>query len=294
MMAGMQLMDDGVTRRQFLRVGMGITAVIGATHAEACARAGNTVADGDAAQSHGRLRARVTSRAANGASSSSVTSSPSRTGQTGEQPLKLASGGDRDGVLYVPRDLPSNGTPVPLLMLLHGARGGASGVTNRVGAFALADQFKAIILAPDSRECCTWDVIRGGFGADVAFIDRALDQVFSRFTIDPTRLGIGGFSDGASYALSLGLSNGDLFSHVIAFSPGFMVVEQSVGKPPIFISHGTADEILPIDSTSNRLVPSLRGAGYTVDFRRFAGPHTVPAEIARDAFTWMLGARPVG
>jgi phospholipase/carboxylesterase len=283
-MSGMHLIDDGVTRRQFLQVGLGITAVVGATQAEACAHAGNVV--GDAEQSHGRLRARVSSRTANGASSS-----PS---QTGEQPLKLATGGDRDGVLYVPRDLPSNGTPVPLLMLLHGARGGASGVTNRVGAFALADQFKAIILAPNSRECCTWDVIRGGFGADVAFIDRALEQVFSRFTVDPTRLGIGGFSDGASYALSLGLSNGDLFSHIIAISPGFMVVERSVGKPSIFISHGTADEILPIDSTSNRLVPSLRGAGYTIDFRRFAGPHTVPAEIARDAFTWMLGARAVG
>jgi len=290
MMAGMPLLDDGVTRRQFLRVGLGVTAVVAATQAEACAHAGEVA--GDAEQSHGRLRARVSSRSANGngTSSSSATSSA----RTGEQPLKLATGGDRDGVLYVPRDLPANGTPVPLLMLLHGARGGASGVVNRVGAFALADQFKAIILAPDSRECCTWDVIHGGFGADVAFIDRALEQVFSRFTIDPTRLGIGGFSDGASYALSLGLSNGDLFSHVIAFSPGFMVVERSVGKPSIFVSHGTADEILPIDSTSNRLVPSLRGAGYTVDFRRFAGPHTVPADIAREAFTWMLGARPVG
>lgn len=284
-MAGMPLIDDGVTRRQFLRVGLGVTAMAGAMQTEACAHAGEVA--GGAEPSHGRLRARVSSRTAS--AGNGMSSSPP---QTGEQPLKLATGGDRDGVLYVPRDMPANGTPVPLLMLFHGARGGASGVTNRVGAFALADQFKCIILAPDSRVCCTWDVIHGGFGADVAFIDRALEQVFGRFTIDPTRLGIGGFSDGASYALSLGLSNGDLFSHVIAFSPGFMVVEQSVGKPSIFVSHGTADEILPIDSTSNRLVPSLRGAGYTVDFRRFAGPHTVPADIAREAFTWMLGARP--
>jgi phospholipase/carboxylesterase len=282
MMADMQVIDDGVTRRQFLRLGVGFSAMVAAAHAEACAGVGVSIEDAE--QSHGRLHARVASKA--GATS---TGAPP---QTGEQPLKLASG--RDGVLYVPRDLPANGTPVPLIVLLHGARGGASGVTNRVGAFALADQFKAIILAPDSRECCTWDVIHGGFGADVAFIDRALEQVFSRFTIDPKRLGIGGFSDGASYALSIGLSNGDLFSHVIAFSPGFMVVERSVGKPAIFISHGTADEILPIDSTSNRLVPSLRGAGYAVDFRRFAGPHTVPADIAREAFTWMLGTRPVG
>jgi len=31
-----------------------------------------------------------------------------------------------------------------------------------------------------------------------------------------------GFSDGASYALSVGITNGDLFTHVIAFSPGFV------------------------------------------------------------------------
>jgi predicted esterase len=41
-----------------------------------------------------------------------------------------------------------------------------------------------------------------------------------------------GFSDGASYALSLGLANGDLFTHVLGFSPGFMRVPRHVGRPP--------------------------------------------------------------
>jgi poly(3-hydroxybutyrate) depolymerase len=41
-------------------------------------------------------------------------------------------------------------------------------------------------------------------------------------TVDPQRICVSGFSDGASYALSLGLANGDLFTHVAAFSPGFM------------------------------------------------------------------------
>ena len=38
-----------------------------------------------------------------------------------------------------------------------------------------------------------------------------------------------GFSDGASYALSLGAANGDLFTHIAAFSPGFMRPPVSVG-----------------------------------------------------------------
>jgi phospholipase/carboxylesterase len=132
-------------------------------------------------------------------------------------------------------------------------------------------------------------VTHSGFGPDVAFIDSALISLFAQLPVDPARLAIAGFSDGASYALSLGLINGDLFSHVIAFSPGFYVAEQRQGKPAIFVSHGTADEILPIETTSHRLVPELRGAGYRVEFREFAGPHTVPADIAHGAFAWMCG-----
>ena len=38
--------------------------------------------------------------------------------------------------------------------------------------------------------------------------------------IDPSRIAMAGFSDGASYSLSVGLANGDLFSAVFGFSPG--------------------------------------------------------------------------
>jgi predicted esterase len=72
---------------------------------------------------------------------------------------------------------------------------------------------------------------RGSYGPDVDFINRSLQYVFDRYTVDPARLGIAGFSDGASYALSLGLPNGDLFSHIIAFSPGFM-------RPPSVVRLG--------------------------------------------------------
>ena len=83
---------------------------------------------------------------------------------------------------------------------------------------------------PDSRGP-PWDVLEGGYGPDVAFLDRALELTFSRCAIDPARIAAEGFSDGASYALSIGITNGDLFSHVIAFSPGFMAPKEPWGKP---------------------------------------------------------------
>ncbi|HEV7992385.1 MAG TPA: hypothetical protein VGP25_11215 [Gemmatimonadaceae bacterium] len=131
-------------------------------------------------------------------------------------------------------------------------------------------------------------MIEGGFGPDVTFIDSALAATFERCAIDPHRLAVGGFSDGASYALSIGLGNGDLFTHVLAFSPGFMAPAEQIGAPRCYVSHGTRDQVLPIDHCSRRLVPVLRDAGYDVRYREFDGPHTVPAELAREAVEWLV------
>jgi phospholipase/carboxylesterase len=97
---------------------------------------------------------------------------------------------------------------------------------------------------------------------------------------------VGGYSDGASYALSLGIANGDLFTHVMAFSPGFMTPAGQVGSPRIFVSHGTRDGWLPIESCSRRIVPRLEGAGYEVHYREFEGPHVVPPGIGHEAAGW--------
>jgi phospholipase/carboxylesterase len=122
----------------------------------------------------------------------------------------------------------------------------------------------------------------------VAFLDRVLDAVVDRVDADSRRLAIGGVSDGASYALSIGLTNGDVLPAVLAFSPGFLVAPGPTGKPRIFISHGRSDPILPIDACSRSFVPTLRGAGYEVNFREFDGGHTVPPPIADEAVRWWL------
>ncbi|WP_224243764.1 alpha/beta hydrolase [Hyalangium gracile] len=204
--------------------------------------------------------------------------------QRGRMPLGL--GGKRDGFLYVPESYRAD-QPAPLVVMLHGAGGHAQ---HALGILQpLADAQGLILVAPDSRGP-TWDVIRGDYGADVLFIDAALAWVFEHYAVDPERVAIGGFSDGASYALSLGISNGDLFTHVLAFSPGFAAPREQHGEPRIFISHGTEDAVLPIDPCSRRLVPRLEGVGYDVLYREFEGPHTVPAEIAREAAEWFRTA----
>jgi phospholipase/carboxylesterase len=201
---------------------------------------------------------------------------------TGTGQRALGIGGSRDGLIHLPPK--GAGERLPLMVLLHGAGGSSTGILRRLGAFA--DEAGIAVLAPDSRGS-TWDAIGGNLGPDVTFLNRALDKVFETTAVDPARISVGGFSDGASYALTLGLMNGDLFGRVVAFSPGFVVRGVAQGKPKIFISHGTADEILPIDRCSRVIVPQLQRRGYDVTFKEFDGGHQVPAEIAREAMRWV-------
>jgi phospholipase/carboxylesterase len=191
-------------------------------------------------------------------------------------------GAARDGIVQMPSAIPEG--PMPLLLFLHGATQNGARTITRVSA--AAEQLGIAVVAPDSRNG-TWDAIRDEFDEDVVYLNRVLEHVFDRVNVDPARLAIGGFSDGASYGLSLGLINGDLFPRVVACSPGFIIQAPSHGKARLFFSHGTQDQILPIDQCSRVMVPRLRSMGYDVTFKEFEGRHELPPPIAEEALRWM-------
>jgi phospholipase/carboxylesterase len=195
---------------------------------------------------------------------------------------ELGLGSDRDGLLYVPQGYKPE-SAMPLVVMLHGA--GGTGYSART-RFPLADELGFIMLAPDSRDERTWDELLGAFGPDEQFISDALASTFSRCTIDRRRVALAGVSDGASYALSLGIGHGDIFSHLIAFSAAFVLPARAIGKPRIFVSHGTRDQVMPIDKTGRDVVRRLKALGYDVTYREFDGGHTVPDAISREAFEW--------
>lgn len=256
-------------RRNILRLGMGFVSSLISPPLSSCAKQTSPGMENlrqTNSVTAGRLQARPIA--------------PSAKGSLGLHSLEL--GQQRDGLLYVPATYQPD-SPIPLILMLHGAGGDAEGGFGIIQA--LADTFTTIVLAVDSR-AQTWDLIIQRYGPDITFIDRALTQTFSRYAIDPHRIAIGGFSDGASYALSVGIINGDLFTHVIAFSPGFMSPADKVGQPRCFISHGIRDSVLPINQCSRRIVPQLKQAGYDVLYREFEGAHTVPTTIAREGIDW--------
>ncbi len=206
----------------------------------------------------------------------------------GTHPLGVEARGD--SALCVPSSA-GTGQPLPLLVALHGAGGLPYGSTPVLQA--VADRYALAVLVPQSRES-TWDGIHHGYGPDVDVVDRSLHRALELVRVDPARIGVAGFSDGASYALGLGLANGDLFSHVIAFSPGFVPFAARVGQPRVFVAHGVADRVLPIDRTARRVVPALQRNGYDVTSVEFDGGHTVPLDIALRAAQWLGWSAPPG
>jgi predicted esterase len=144
-----------------------------------------------------------------------------------------------------------------------------------------------LVLLPSST-ASTWDLLTGRTGTDVTPLDTALQHVLT--TSDVGRVAFAGFSDGASYALSLGLANGDLAEAVLAFSPGFVSPPSLVGRPRCWVAHGTADTVLPVDRCGRRVVALLERQARPVHYEEFDGGHVVRPDHLDAALRWWLEA----
>jgi phospholipase/carboxylesterase len=195
----------------------------------------------------------------------------------------LGASGDRDGWLLVPAGYDAS-RAWPLALFFRGAITPAIAYVEAFQPFC--DEAGLVLLAPEAR-AQTWDLVYGAFGPDVAHVDHVLGETFRRVRVDAARVSISGFSDGASYALSLGVTNGDLVRRVVAHAPGFVAPAERRGRPEILVAHGTGDAVLPIAQTSHRIVPQLRELGYTVTLREWDGGHGVYLPLAREGILWM-------
>ncbi|MDQ6808370.1 MAG: phospholipase, partial [Verrucomicrobiota bacterium] len=203
-----------------------------------------------------------------------------RPAPAGLQPLEARS---HSGEIYIPRS-GATGGPLPILILLHGSGRDSSDWFPAYEKYAEMGRFA--IVAPEASGK-TWGGGMHDFGPDAAVINRALAVASTKCAIDLSRIALGGFSDGASYAMSLGLANGDQIRDVIAFSPGYYIGTQQRGKAAFFISAGVSDPILPVDQCSRRFVATLRGAGYSVEYKEFFGRHEMTTLVTEAAMAWL-------
>lgn len=194
--------------------------------------------------------------------------------------VKEIIAGRAAALVYVPSGYRGD-APLPMLVMLHGAGGTARGAIDLMKPHA--DALGILLLAPKST-ASTWDIIADGrFGPDENGLDALVRKASIDYAVDQRRIAIGGFSDGASYALTIGLARGDFYSDIIAFSPGFAAPDRLAGMPNLFISHGLQDRVLSIETCSRPIARRLQRSGYTVRYEEFSGGHRVPDGLAREA-----------
>lgn len=185
--------------------------------------------------------------------------------------------------------------PAPVVVLLHGASGYPLNFLQVMEK--VADRRGLILLYPHSRGQ-TWDFIQNLAAErdpwrdhlDADRLDQSLADLFARTAIDPARVVLLGFSDGASYGLSLGLANPQLFTTVVALSPGMFVPPNAIDhRQRVFIAHGRSDHILSFQNTSDTIVRALRGRHANFVFRPFAGDHEIDPGVLAEALDFALG-----
>lgn len=216
----------------------------------------------------------------------------------GRHPVSLQHG---QAELYIPAAAMTQ--RVPLILLLHGAHGSGEEMLDRLLEGSGAPT--AAVLAPTAQGE-TWDALipesdtlldgwsgpvsRGRFGRDIALLDEALALCASQVAIDVLRSGIVGFSDGATYALAVGLASGSLIRRIAALSPGFLIADDAMARPSVYVAHGLRDRVFPIERCGRRIANDLRLRGCDVTFREFDGGHELPRAVYQDAVSWAAGA----
>ncbi|HTO51846.1 MAG TPA: hypothetical protein VMR50_00555 [Myxococcota bacterium] len=201
----------------------------------------------------------------------------------------LENGGSR-AVLLTPSEIETD-KPYPLITVLHGA-----GRQDEMLVKAVRDEpdrRRAFFLVPRS-VLPTWDLIASAERPDLDFLEYAYDLIYRRYPIDCERQALLGYSDGASYALSVGLSNPQHFRAIMAWAAGFIALEpgfdpNAARKPDLLLEYGTHDPIFPFEHVALPMRANLERAGYSVEWRvDQGGKHWPSPDFLPEALDWFF------
>jgi polyhydroxybutyrate depolymerase len=198
----------------------------------------------------------------------------------GHQELTLEVGRlERSYLLHVPPTY-EQAKPLPLVIMLHGMGGTALHSHRETGWSSKADAEGFIVVYPDAtrpdsaqppslrKNPQAWNDGSGRFHAaernidDVAFITALIDSLENSYSIDPRRIYVTGFSNGASMTFRLGA---ELADRIAAIAPHSGTSWTEVLSPARAVSvcylTGTSDTLNPIEGGFPKLAMGGKDQG---------------------------------
>jgi poly(hydroxyalkanoate) depolymerase family esterase len=214
--------------------------------------------------------------------------------------------------LYVPASY--DGTPMPLVVMLHGCRQNADDFARGTAMNELAEQFGCLIVYPEQSRGANWHGCWQWFDkahherdqGEPALIAGVTRQVIAEYAVDRAHVGVAGLSAGGAMAVIMGRTYPDLFTAVgchsglahgsatsgrdamLAMRNGVCVAPRSPSVTaeglPIIVFHGDRDKTVHLNNSDCVVRQSVAG-------RRTTAPgaaqvvHSKPADTDRRAYT---------
>ena len=194
----------------------------------------------------------------------------------------------------------------PLLILLHGFG------SNEDDLFSFAselpdDYYIVSVRAPYDMQFGSYAWYAINFDADENkfsdigqaktsrdLIAKFIDELIRNYPIDSKNVTLIGFSQGAILSYAVALSYPEKVQRVIAMS-GYVSTEiaidgfenNALGKLKIFASHGTVDQVIPIE-WARKSIPILENLDIEVIYKEYPIGHGVSPQNFYDFKNWLL------
>lgn len=212
-------------------------------------------------------------------------------------------------LLSGPRLPPSRpGPPRQLVVLLHGVGADGNDLIGLAPALARRLQHAAFV-APDGPEPCDmapfgyqWFSLRdrrpaallAGVQATVPVLNAFLDAELERAGLGARQLALVGFSQGTMLGLYAALRRAPAIAAVLGYSGALLGAEhlpaEVVSRPPVFLVHGDADEIVPVQAL-HAAVQGLQAAAVPVQWQVRRGlPHAIDPETIEHGAAFLAAA----
>jgi polyhydroxybutyrate depolymerase len=174
---------------------------------------------------------------------------------TGTESKTLEFGGrTRTYLVHRPKGYDGK-TPLPLVLVLHGATQGAAGIERMSGMSAKADKENFLVAYPNGTgrfgllttwnagACCGYAVTHKV--DDSGFVRALMDRLEHDYAVDPKRIFVTGISNGGMMSYRLGCELADRIAGIAPVEGAQDFGCRPSGPVSVIVFHGTADLLVP-------------------------------------------------